>query len=516
MPGAMPLQRVLLSLIALLLPTVTTGCATSKRAEPTTPTQPVLRVTHHLGGTHYRTIVHDDRWYQTFSNQLLVINPRSGRVIRTVELSAFGTTGPAVDMAVAGGDLFIVLRDDAVVQLSIENEDDPVVVQRVTADMLGSQPRALSVVNTNGAEAVYVCGEGGAVRFPGGAVALRDHGAVTSVARAAAGLVGTADRRVYTLDGGEYLGSASTLQPIPDREDGMMIFTREGSAGVLIGLMEPDVRERSASKSTTAIGGHVHRVRWFDGSMWIVADEQILAYTPTADGLEIRDVIKVKGARDVDMLRENYLAVAGTFGRAVYRVETDDSGRGDTFIGAHREPSRLSVAVSDRMQILAGSPAEGMWIYQIGSEAKLTDRVMTQDVPRSQRAVIDEGTAVISEDGATLVLDSGDEQLRWSPGHDSTVQCVIAVEGRLWVGHDRGLAVLEFDAPTEAQIKQARKEDRPVPKPALTELGRVRLDGPVRYLFALLTGRGAAYVAEFGGFGTVEVLEEPIVAESDA
>jgi len=69
---------------------------------------------------------------------------------------------------------------------------------------------------------------------------------------------------------------------------------------------------------------------------------------------------------------------------------------------------------------------------------------------------------------------------------------------------------------SEAQIKQARKEDRPVPKPALTELGRVRLDGPVRYLFALLTGRGAAYVAEFGGFGTVEVLEEPIVAESDA
>src|SRR5690606_8373729 len=80
---------------ALLLAAL--GCA-SNRKPPPRETVTVLRITQHVGGTHYRMLVHEGQWYQTFGTELLVLDTRSARLLHSVELGPIGATGPAVDM----------------------------------------------------------------------------------------------------------------------------------------------------------------------------------------------------------------------------------------------------------------------------------------------------------------------------------------------------------------------------------------------------------------------------------
>lgn len=485
------------------------GCESAPK-QTRTPTRKVLQITNHVGGAHYRTIIRDDIWYQTFSNMLLVIDPFTVQPITEVELGEFGSCGPAVDMAIVNGDLLVVLEDDRVVHLGLDRPTEPEIIGERFDSELGILPRRLSVVQLDGRDVAFVCGEGGAVRYDGGPVLLADQGDVGSVAPAEPGLVGTIGRRVYRLDNGAYVGAATQLMPLPGDDSGAMIFTQVGDDGALIGIMESNVRERNARTFTTAVGGSVRRIRCFDNSLWIVTDEQILAYTPEEDGLTLREVFRVRGARDVDLIQKNYLAVAGTFGRAVYRITEDENGPGDMFLLTHREPGLLTHAISDRLQIIAGTPDQGAWLYQIGTEAKLLNRTLSRQPPPSREAVTNDGAAVLSEDDSTLSLRKGGTVLEWYHPSGYPLRCVIAVEGRLWVGHDRGLAILEVDRSTPQEIALAKKNEQPPPEPKLAAIGDIRLHGPVPYLFALLTGRGAAYVATYGGLGTVEFIDEPI------
>jgi hypothetical protein len=38
----------------------------------------------------------------------------------------------------------------------------------------------------------------------------------------------------------------------------------------------------------------------------------------------------------------------------------------------------------------------------------------------------------------------------------------------------------------------------------------MRLPGSVKFLYPLLVGGGATYVSEFGGFGVISIIDEPI------
>ena len=487
------------------------GCQSGqkKKRAATVPQNLVLRVTHHLGGTHYRTIIYGEHWYQTFGNQLLVIDPRTARPMHTLDLCEFGACGAAVDMAITdAGDMYIVLERDEALTLSLDDPARPVIVARRSAEDLRFAPLSLSVVEDGGAEHVYICGDGGAAEINGTSVVIPGEGIVQSVAMGGKGLVATVDRRVYEVKTGAYIGSASELQPMPDSAAGEMIFIRRTGQATQIGVMEPDIRERQARTATTAVMGDVHRVRTFDGSMWIVAPDRILAYTLIGDNLELRDSIKVRGARDVDMISANYLAVAGSFGRAIYRLEADEKGPGDTFLMAQREPSRLTHAISDRLQVLAGTPEEGTWLYQIGSDATLMDKALTQRPPAPRAAEITDGGATIAEDSTAVLMTIGGTNIRWTHGRQWKLYTIVAVEGRLWVGHEHGLVVLEVKRPTPEEIRAAQKAERPEPQPTLAENGEIRLDGPVLYMFPLLTGRGATYVAEYGGFGMAELIPE--------
>jgi hypothetical protein len=45
-------------------------------------------------------------------------------------------------------------------------------------------------------------------------------------------------------------------------------------------------------------------------------------------------------------------------------------------------------------------------------------------------------------------------------------------------------------------------------------LGRVRIPGPVLYIYPLLIGGGVSFVSERGGFGVAELVDEPIATSS--
>ena len=121
------------------------GCAVGSQLGHPVPATQMLRVTHQAGGTHYKTIVADDVWYQTFGSSLLIIDAISGDLISSLELGSFGQPGPATDMVLDGTALYIVLEDDALIELDCSYLRSPRIVRKMSATHLGVLPQSLSI-----------------------------------------------------------------------------------------------------------------------------------------------------------------------------------------------------------------------------------------------------------------------------------------------------------------------------------------------------------------------------------
>ncbi len=487
----MILPRDQLTLVFLLTAhSVVGGCAGGPKSTESTIARPTtLRVTHHVGGTHYRTIVAGPVWYQTFGVSLLVLDAATAQVAGTIDFGAIGETAPATDMLLDDDRLYVVLRDEAVVELSLADPWNPQITSRVTAEGLGIAPRLLS----RAAGALYVSGAGGVVRWSDGRLMLADRGIVSRVGRTTDGLVACIGRRVFRLDDGRYVGSASDVSPLGDAFEmpDTLIFTRRGETGSLVGLMSANVREIDSKRATVAMGGAVRSVRAFWGRLWIVGDDHIASYKVTDGALTDPMRINVLGARDVDRIDDNYLAVAGSFGRAIYRISDDDNGPGDEFVFSHREPSCLTQAQSDGLRVM-GLGREGAWLYQIASHADYVSEPPSE-LPGSRTSVTtDLASASINRDGKSVDLRARGVPSTFAELGDVQLHCLAAVDGDIWVGHDRGITVV-----------------RPDRSGAVTIRGRLRLEGPVRYIFPRLAGGAAVYVSEYGGFGVAEFVPEP-------
>lgn len=467
------------------------GCAGFGRtdAPPAPAMVEVLRVTHFVGGTHHRTIVTGDLWYQTFGSSLLVLEAGAGRMRTLIELEPIGETGSATDMIMHGDQLFIVLDRDAVVQLDCADPMHPNIVRTRRKDMLRIAPRRLSVVN----DELYVSGEGGVLRWSTGARYLQRDGDVSRVIASDQGPVACIDRRVYRLHNGDYVGSASDFYPLPEDLNlpEHIVFVRRAEGGAVIGLMTHAIREVDHAAATVVALGPVRSLRVFAGRLWIVTDRAIDSYRIAPTALEDHLRIKVVGARDVALITENYLAVAGSFGRAVYRINADDGGERDTFLFSHREPSNLTAAQSDGRFIIADGP-EGAWSYEIGSHAGFLAQPPGELPDPPVETKFRRGEASISADGRSVVIKRASGEELFTEHGKPKVYCLATVRGELWIGHDNGITVHR-----RATAEAPRRIDR------------LRIEGPVRYLYPILGGAGAAYVSEFGGFGLAEYVEEP-------
>lgn len=481
-------------LISFLL-TLLAGCASEPETPPPPPMVSELKVTQQVGGMHHVLHVHGNgdahAWYQAFGSDLLVLDTRSARVLETIELGVPGESAPLTALATEGERLFALLDGQEVIEFSLRDPQQPRMVTRESADALGVSPRTLSIVDGE----LYVSGEGGVVRwsdlqrvFIAGETAGR-------VIESSEGLVVCVDRRVYQIEGGAYVGSASDLVPatLERIEPDTLVFLRQGERGALVGLMNRKLRELDSAALTVAVPGQVRNVRVFMNRVWAVTDDEIAVYAVFEEALRRVRTIDVLGARDVMQLDENHLAVCGGFGRAIYRLRSSERGPGDTFLYGHREPSRLTWARSDGRYILAGSEL-GHWLYLIGSRVEISDLEIDPEEPDVQPAR-EAGTVVatarISDDGRALVLRGEDGQIEeHREPEGARIHCVMAVDGEFWLGHDRGITVLKADG----------------------HVDRLRLNGPVRYLFPLRTDRGVAFVAEFGGFGIAQYVDRPALS----
>jgi hypothetical protein len=184
-------------------------------------------------------------------------------------------------------------------------------------------------------------------------------------------------------------------------------------------------------------------------------------------------------------------------------------------VRAEREAAGLSSAISDTggQRILAGSFGTA-WLYQIGDRAALTSRAMPPAPQPAKEASTVDATARMSDDGTILSFTGEDFTWNYTDADSTRMTTITAVDGDFWIGTDRGVTVLRSTAPrTEEEIEAAEKAAKRTgyvkPEP-FKIIGQVRLPGSVTYLFPLLVGGGAAYVSEFGGFGELNLSEEPI------
>lgn len=490
------------------------GCkSTPNPYETPPPTRSELTVTSHVGGTHYCTLVHDGTWYQTFSNELLVLDDRTNvgtdgaNLIDTIELGKFGSCGPATDLELLGTSLYVLLDDDQVIECAIDDPWSPRETRRWKAKDLGISPQAISIADGR----VYVSGRGGVVqilpaqmtpakpsRNEPASIALGVLPVVTSdqtfgsVVTTPLGLAVTVGRRIVSVPELRYLGSANEVIALTPALGGpsRVAFRWNGTEASVVGLMGPDLREL-CRKSFLA---PVHAVRAIGDTLWVVTDDAIVAYRASGDDLEETLRVAVFGARDVAPLRENYLAIAGTFGRSIYRIKQDESGPGDAFIGTKREASRLENSTYDGRFVLAGSH-EGHWLYEIERGVTMAERSVMQpiDPPREVRTL--RGNASLDDSNQSLRVTFSGGGYTYAPPTGEAMHCIASVDGDIWIGHDHGITVLSGDA-TVPQVK-----------------AELRLPGPIITLYQLRVGGGATYVSELGGFGVARWIVEQIPYE---
>jgi hypothetical protein len=499
------------------------GCASKPKTPPKPPTVKVLRLTHHVGGTHYRTVVDGNYCYQTFDRRLLVMAAGEVTPLKTIELGKVGQSGPAIDMTLhprdSGKRLWIVIEDDELLELSLELPQAPVIAKRMAAARLGIRPRRLSMVG----EDLYVSGPGGVVRVRDNHKVFSSEQDISRVAQGEAGLIACADRQATRLSDGRYVGSATDFAGTAGQH---LIFIRQGEAGGHVGFMTAQAREIDAHRATVAVPGQINGVRVINDRLWIASDRTIAGYRMSENTLSDPIFIDVLGATDIAALDEQLLGICGTFGRATYRLEESDKDEPPAFVKIHREPSRLSLAASDGRHILAGG-AEGLWMYLINSRVDLTTRQFENaPPPPTTIASVANGAAKISDDRLSITITAnavdpvtGDKsRFTYSEAGSGTavlIHCVEAVDGEFWIGHDRGITVLKAPpAPIDegAPKRETQKAQQAAQQIAANRVaGRVRLDGPVLYIYPLLVGGGASFVSEFGGFGVAKFVDEPVL-----
>ncbi len=434
-------------------------------------------VTACAGGTHYRTMNIGDYRSQTWGRTLLVADPRSGEVMRSIELAPVGTSGPASDMTLVADRLFIVLERTAVVVLSGADPGRPRIEYRVGHEKLALEPTTLSEVD----EQLYVSGGGGVIRWSDRARWLLGMECGT-VVESGVGLVACSGRRVHRLDDTHFVGSASALYPMPEGTGpaGRFVFVRVGTGRTSVGLMTGRIREVNMKLATVDVEGIVRCVRVFDDRLWVVTDRRIAAYPISGDHLLQPVIYAIAGVRDMSFDEGGVAVVVGTFGRAVVRL---DSGGGVHTVRRHREPAGLLRARCDGRFVQAGGP-HGWWQYEpSGSVRPMPGEPREPGETAASTvgaAVTLAGRVLVGADGTSVILPDG--VVYTEPGLPA-VFCIAAVEGHLWIGHDRGITVLDG----EGRV-----------------IDRLRLAGPVRYVFPLAAG-GAAWVSETGGFGTAAV-----------
>jgi hypothetical protein len=223
-------------------------------------------------------------------------------------------------------------------------------------------------------------------------------------------------------------------------------------------------------------------------STWKLEPTPGRATTVRGEGTQLGSLIsvRVRGALDVGKVKRNRFAVSGTFGRSLYRYLPEGDQDGDTFYWSERAPGRLDVSQTDRRRILAASD-EGAWMYLIEEKAELVTRDIASPDQQSARAEVSWGVATCDERREETVFRVGDRAIALRPSRDGLVSTLAAADGRVWIGHDRGIDVVGLDPATGELVVE----------------DSIALSGPIVAIYPNRVGGGVSYVARFDGFGVI-------------
>ena len=353
--GSSTAAIVIASCLAVL---VQTGCNEGYSARQTIDLRPrVVEVQDHHGGTRRITVVNGEQWYQSYGPVIEIIDADDGLRISTIELGPFGTIPSISDMVIAAdGALYVAYADDRVVRFDLSNPRRPTEDRTWTRTDLGVRPIHLSAADGT----VWVSGRAGLARLDQPGILqlgnLPDPPSFGHVIESSVGPVVTNRRQVIAVDDGRYLGAASELRPVPPAlssrlDKQVMVFVLRGATANTVGLMGPDFRQLDSE----TFGDTIWTARIVGDRLWAVCEDELISWRIDDSGRMVEpQFIPVKGARDVGLLRPNYYAVAGTFGRAIYRYKADSNGDADEFLAVERSPGRMVQAITDgrRVQIL--------------------------------------------------------------------------------------------------------------------------------------------------------------------
>lgn len=504
MPGTSARRNpTVLRAVLLAVTLLAAACAPERYvAEDRTDRRPrELQVVAHAGGTHHRMEIDGQRWYQTFSNALVVIDTTNGRELGRVEPEPFGVGGALVDLAIDGDTVTVVADQTGVFRIDVSEAAAPKVVRSWTAAQLGLEPRVLSRVGAD----LWVCGEGGCMPLEGGKRCLTGQ-AVLSACGTPAGVVATVGRRIVAVEDGRYLGAASTLMPLPPGigpKDGML-FVLQGTNGATVGFMDAAFAE----VASVAVPAFVRHARILGNHLVVMTDRLVHTWKIVDGRFTEGEEIPLKGGRDAGMVRPNNFAVAGSFGRSMYRYKAEGKLPADDFYNVQREPGLLEVAVCDGRRILAGG-REGFWLWKIGGDATQSDKttditvVPAREVSAawgSARVVLDKERTKGSKNewGVSVEVKHDGAKMTYTPEGSPRIWALELVDGDVWIGHDDGVDVLRR---TEIAAKVDEKTGKKLAAETKVEaINRFRFEGPALFIFPERLGGGASVVLLHGGF----------------
>jgi hypothetical protein len=469
---------------------------------PAYPSQDSIVSEDHHGGTHHRSLVSGRIWYQAFDNQLLVLDVVDGGDIVSVTPLDFGEGGALVDMVIHEQMMYLVADGDALIEMDLENQRLPRVRQIIPSSELGIRPRHVSVVDGE----VWVSGDGGVIRLgstTSGKIFRGDDPDIVcgKVVSTNQGPVVCTGRRIHRVKDWAYLGSASMLVPLP-AVSGLsngFLFVLQSSAGASVGVMGADLRQLS----DFAIRGQVRAIRFADARLWAIGEGEIGSAEVLNDGvLGPTEWIAIKGARDLDVAGPNYLVVAGSYGRSIYRIKADGSGSGDTFLAVTREPGRLDAAIDDGRRVLAGSN-EGAWLYTIGDEIEIVNMPITRNTVPVDFFAANWGDVRIADDKTSLIIHVDEIDHPWKTPHDVMINTISVMGRRIWVGHEEGLSLIRINGP-----KDTGEHDyfNLPPPPRIEDAGSLRISTGVTHLMPVRVGDEVVWVSPYGGIGVAKAV----------
>lgn len=403
--------------------------------------------------------------------------------------------------------VWVILDRTAVVMVDVRDRSRPTIAERRDAGDLGITPEHISAIDGR----VFVSGRGGVIEWstgerwpidddtPVGEVVMTMHGPAVSIQRQVRTLrhdqfLGAADELhavappVRPNEQGEDQSAEATTSPLAHASSMRWLSLLRLSGGCEIALMGSDFR---------AIARHILPLHVSTVSMhpdgqhaWAAADDRIIPLRVTGDTLDVlQDAsITLRGVRDVTHLLDGRAAACGHFGSAVigddHAVTLVTSGVGPF---DHVRFDGRSVTASTKAthgeQSTTGSAQT--WTYLPGSGLRAALLSATGNArmgepagwstPRQQAAMLDVHAA-ISDGGTTLQVHAPTGTVAFDPPEDVTMHTVVACDGCWWIGHDRGVWVVDVRGDSFRLIQS------------------ILVSGPVRHICVGLDNRSAIAV----------------------